>query len=170
MGFFDFFKADEQQEKRNFKQVGVVDTEFAEETAAESAAVEGEATMQLREEEMDISKERVKTGEVVMHKDVVEEEKHVEVPVAHDEVVIERRAVSGTPSTEPIGESETVHIPVTAEHVNVGKHTEVREEISAHKREVQETEHVDDVLHKEVAHVETDGDALLSDTDADSLR
>ncbi|PZD96103.1 hypothetical protein DNH61_09315 [Paenibacillus sambharensis] len=169
MGFFDFFKEDEQQEKRNFKQVGVTDAEFAEETAAETAAVEGEATMQLREEEMDISKERVKTGEVVMHKDVVEEEKHVEVPVAHDEVVIERRAVSG-PSSEPIAEGETVHIPVTAEHVNVGKHTEVREEISAHKREVQETEHVDDVLHKEVAHVETDGDALLSDADADSYR
>ena len=157
MGFFDFLMGDEQEETR--KPARTADVEFAEEDAA---------AMKLREEELDIRKDRVRTGEVVLHKDVVEEEQNVAVPVEHDEVVIERRAVNGTPSDEPITGEETVSIPVTAERVDVDKHTVVREEISAHKREVENTEHVRDVLHKEVAHIETEGDAVVSD--ADTLR
>jgi len=155
MGFFDLFK-DEDTELN-------ADTEFASEDAE---FAEDEATMRLREEELDIRKDRVKTGEVVLHKDVVEEERNVAVPVAHDEVVIERRTLDHRPSDEPISAEETIRIPVTAERVDVDKHTVVREEISAHKREVQETEHVKDVLHKEVAHVDAEGEAVVTDVDA----
>jgi uncharacterized protein (TIGR02271 family) len=160
MGFLDRLFGMESEEEV-VKAERVEDTEFAE---------EDDATLRLREEELDIRKDRVKTGEVVLHKDVVEDEQRVAVPVAHDEVVIERRALNHAPSSEPISEEETVHIPVTAERVDVDKRTVVREEISAHKREVQETECVDEVLHKEVARVETDGDAVVTDVDVDSYR
>ncbi len=159
MGFFDRLFGVEPQEE-TVEERRVADTEFAE---------EDDATLRLREEELDIRKDRVKTGEVVLHKDVVEEQQRVAVPVAHDEVVIERRVLDHAPSSEPITEEETVHIPVTAERVEVDKHTVVREEISAHKREVQETENVDEVLHKEVARVETDGEAVVTD-DVDAYR
>jgi uncharacterized protein (TIGR02271 family) len=157
MGFFDFLKDDTEEESLEVSRAVDIHTEFA---------AEDEATLRLHEEELDIRKDRVKTGEVVLHKDIVEEEQNVNVPVAHDEVVIERRTLDHSPSTEPISEEETIHIPVTAERVNVDKHTVVREEISAHKHEVQETEQVKDVLHKEVAHIETDGDAVVTDVDS----
>ncbi|MFC0559456.1 YsnF/AvaK domain-containing protein [Halalkalibacter alkalisediminis] len=152
MGFFDLFNEEEETQRKNRKEARevdrVTDTEFASE----------DAHLDLREEELDIDKYRVETGDVVLHKDIVEEEKAVNVPVSHDQVVIERRAVDHEPTDEPITEEETVHIPVTAERIDVDKYTVVTGEVEAHKRSVQETEQVRDVLHKEVAEVETHGE------------
>ncbi|MDF2629814.1 MAG: hypothetical protein K0R39_3645 [Symbiobacteriaceae bacterium] len=120
---------------------------------------EDNATMHLREEELDVSKHRVQTGEVTLHKDIVEETQTVDVPVTHEEVVVERRAVSAAPSDEPIGEEETIRIPVSEERVDVGKHTIVTGEVSLHKRAVEETHHVTETVRKERAHVDVDGDA-----------
>jgi uncharacterized protein (TIGR02271 family) len=149
MGFFDFLNEEPNQKEIPKKVRGDIDTEFAEENAH----------LDLRQEELDIHKNRVETGEVVLHKDIVEEEQVVNVPVSHDQVVIERKVVDREPTTEPITDEETVHIPVTAETIDVDKHTVVTGEISAHKRSVQDTEQVRDVLHKEVADVETHGNA-----------
>jgi len=157
MGFFDLFKDEDT--------VREADTEFAAETETKD-----EATLRLREEELDIRKDRVKAGEVVLRKDIVEEEQNVAVPVSHDEVVIERRTLDHRPSDEPIAAEEEIRIPVTAERVDVDKHTVVREEITARKREVEETEHVQDVLHKEVAQIDAEGDAVVTGVDADSVR
>ncbi|MDT8861184.1 YsnF/AvaK domain-containing protein [Alkalihalobacillus sp. MEB130] len=152
MGFFDLFNEEEETKKEIRKEAREVDrredVEFAEENAH----------LDLREEELDIDKYRVETGDVTLHKDIVEEEKTVNVPVSHDQVIIERRAVDHEPTDDPITEEETIHIPVTAEKVDVDKHTVVTGEVSAHKRSVQETEQVRDVLHKEVAEVESHGD------------
>lgn len=152
MSFFDWFNETEETQKETRKEVRKVDREVDTEFASE------EAHMDLREEQLDIDKERVQTGDVVLHKDIVEEEQTVNVPISHDQVVIESRAVDHEPTDEPITEEETVHIPVTAEQIDVDKHTVVTGEISAHKRSVQETEQVRDVLHKEVAEVEEHGD------------
>ncbi|MCS0673547.1 DUF2382 domain-containing protein [Cytobacillus firmus] len=43
--------------------------------------------------------------------------------------------------------------------MDVGKHTVITGEVSAHKRSVQETEQVHDVLRKEVADIESHGSA-----------
>lgn len=117
------------------------------------------ATMRLREEELDVSKHRVQTGEVTLHKDIVEETQTVDVPVTHEEVVVERRAVSATPSDEPVGEEETITIPVSEERVDVDKRTIVTGEVSLQKRAVEETEHVTETVRKERADVDVDGDA-----------
>jgi uncharacterized protein (TIGR02271 family) len=161
MGFFDLFK-DEQSEVNQ-----VEDTEFAVDEDTEFAS---EASMRLREEELDIHKDQVKTGEVVLHKEVVEEQKTVDVPVGHEQVVIKRTTLEHSPSDEPITDEETIHIPVTAERVEVEKHTVITGEISAHKREVQETEQIHEVLHKEVAHVDSDGDVEVIDEDKHTLQ
>ncbi|WP_332697715.1 YsnF/AvaK domain-containing protein [Halalkalibacter lacteus] len=159
MGFFDLFNEEEETRKENRKEVRGVDREPDTEFAAEDAHLD------LRQEELDIHKHSEETGDVVLHKDIVEEEKVVNVPVSHDQVIIERRAVDHEPTAEPITEEETVHIPVTAETVDVDKHTVVTGEVSAHKRAVQETEQVRDVLHKEVADVEAHGDTDIINED-----
>ncbi|WP_078554358.1 YsnF/AvaK domain-containing protein [Bacillus alkalicellulosilyticus] len=152
MGFFDLFNENEETREKRQKEIreaeGVRDTEFAAE----------QAHLDLRQEELDIHKDRVQTGDVVLHKDIVEEEQTVNVPVAHDQVIIESREVAHELTDEPITEEETIHIPVTAEKIDVDKHTVVTGEISAHKRSVEEVEQVRDVLHKEVAEVEEHGD------------
>ncbi|GAE33253.1 YsnF/AvaK domain-containing protein [Halalkalibacter akibai] len=153
MSFFDLFNEEEETRRENRKEVvrevdRVPDAEFAEENAH----------LDLREEELDIHKHRVETGDVTLHKDIVEEEQAVNVPVSHDQVVIEQHAVDHEPTDDPITDEETIRIPVTAEKIDVDKHTVVTGEVSAHKRSVQETEQVRDVLHKEVADIEAHGD------------
>ncbi|MED4455120.1 YsnF/AvaK domain-containing protein [Metabacillus fastidiosus] len=152
MGFFDLFNDEETQQKTQKKAREVdrtADTEFA---------AEG-AQLDLREEELDINKYSVETGNVTLHKNIVEEEQSVDVPVSHDQVVIEQRAVDRRPADEPITAEETVHIPVTAEKIDVDKHTVVTGEVSVQKRPVQETEQVRDVIHKEVLDVASNGNA-----------
>jgi uncharacterized protein (TIGR02271 family) len=134
--------------------------------------VEDSATMRLREEELDVRKHRVQTGEVTLHKDIVEETQTIDVPVTHEEVVVERRAISAAPSDESIAEEETITIPVSEERVDVDKHTIVTGEVSAHKRAVEETHHVSESVRKERAHVDVDGDAEVigETTTGDDLR
>jgi uncharacterized protein (TIGR02271 family) len=124
----------------------------------------------LREEELDIAKDRFKSGEVTLHKDIVEEHKIVDVPVMHEEVAIERKALDHRMSDKPIGKEETIHIPLTEEKVEVGKHTEMIGEVSAHKRAVNEMRHVDEVLKKEKAQVDVDGHPKVISKDRDRDR
>src|SRR5690242_19419983 len=51
-------------------------------------------TLKLREERLQVDKERVQTGQVEIGKRVVEEQKTMEVPITREEVVIERRPVN----------------------------------------------------------------------------
>ncbi|WP_409372120.1 YsnF/AvaK domain-containing protein [Pseudobacteroides cellulosolvens] len=121
----------------------------------------------LRQEELDIAKNRVQIGQVELSKEIVEEQKEVDVPVIHEEVVIERRAIDRHPSDSPITEEETIRIPVTEERVEVGKHTVVTGEVSAYKREVGETKKVVETLKKEEARVHKDGEPHIIGNDGD---
>lgn len=113
--------------------------------------------LRLRKEQLDISKDKIKTGAVNLRKEVIEEEQSVDVPVTHEEVVIERTALNETSDT-PVGEEETISIPVSKEEVEVGKHTVITGEVAAHKREKEETKHVEETLKREEARVDVDGD------------
>ncbi|MBM7868523.1 YsnF/AvaK domain-containing protein [Heliobacterium gestii] len=115
-------------------------------------------TLQLRKEELDIAKDRVSTGEVRLGKEVVEEKKVVNVPVTHEEVVIEQRAVNEPSDTPITGDEEILSIPVTEERLDVGKHTVVTGEISAYKREVANMEQIEETVKREEARVEREGD------------
>ncbi|MFC0905264.1 YsnF/AvaK domain-containing protein [Clostridium sp. MT-14] len=121
----------------------------------------------LHEEELDINKSKVPKGEVELSKEIVEEPKTVDVPVTHEEVVIERRPVDNKSSDTPISDEKTIRIPVSEEQVNVGKHTVVTGEVSAHKREVKETRKVDEKLKREKARVNANGDAKIVDDNTD---
>jgi uncharacterized protein (TIGR02271 family) len=120
----------------------------------------------LRQEELDISKNRAETGEVILSKEIVEEQKEVDVPVMHEEVVIERKAIGHEMSDSPIGDAEeSIHIPVSAETVEVGKHTVITGEVSAHKREVTGTQHIEETLKREEASMNTSGDPTIANDD-----
>ncbi len=123
----------------------------------------------LRKEELDIAKNRVQVGEVEISKEIIEEQKVEDVPVIHEEVVIERRALGNEPSDSPIGEEETIHIPVSEDRIEVGKHTMVTGEVVAHKREVEETKQVRETLKREEARVKKDGDPNIVADEKDDL-
>ena len=129
-----------------------------------TATSEGADRLQLREEQLDVEKERVQAGEVRLRKEVVTEQRNVEVPVTREEVVIERHAAAGDePDEGAIGEGEEVRIPLMEEEVRVEKTPVVREEVSVRKRQVQDTERVSETVRREEARIESQGDARMSE-------
>jgi len=121
-------------------------------------------SVRVREEQLQAEKQRVQKGEVRVHKEVVEEQKSFEVPVKHEEVVVERKPiVEPRPTDVPLGQDETIHIPVSEEQVNVTKTPVESEEISLRKRQVEEQKHVSDTVRREEAHIEPSGDIPIVD-------
>jgi uncharacterized protein (TIGR02271 family) len=125
---------------------------------------QSDGSLQLHKEELDITKNNVDAGEVVLSKDVVEEQKTVDVPVMHEEVVIKRTPMNNERSDASISSEETIHIPVSQEQVEVNKYTVTTEEVSAAKRQVEETQQVQETLKREEADVNTTGSVdIVSD-------
>jgi uncharacterized protein (TIGR02271 family) len=133
---------------------------------------EKQRSLKLREEQLDVNKQRVQTGEVEVKKEVVDEEKTVNVPVQHEEVYVERRAVDKTEAdtTTPIGEDETIRVPIVEEKVEVKKKPVVSEELVIGKKQVTETQSVTENVKREEAKVEKEGDASVDETTTDSNR
>jgi uncharacterized protein (TIGR02271 family) len=129
---------------------------------------ESSQRLQLREEELRAEKERVQAGEVRVRKDVVTEDRTLEVPVTREEVVIERRpAAEGREAAGQIDEDEEIRIPLMEEEVRVEKTPVVREEVSLKKRQVQDTKQVSDTVRREEARIEETGDVhVKGDTEA----
>jgi uncharacterized protein (TIGR02271 family) len=116
-------------------------------------------TVQLKEEHLHAQKTPVQTGEVRVRKEVVTEQKTLNVPVEREEVVIERHPASGRPTTSAdLRPGEEVRIPVKEEKVHVEKEANVVEEVNIGKRKVQDTEHVTGTVRKEQLKVEREGD------------
>jgi uncharacterized protein (TIGR02271 family) len=134
----------------------------------QTPTTEGEQNVRLREEQLQAQKQQVQAGEVGIHKDVVTEEKTLNVPVNREEVYIERKPVSGTvPADTPIGEEETYRVPVSEEQVQVTKQPVVSEEIGIGKRTVQDTQQVSDTVKREEARLNQRGDVNIEGAPVD---
>jgi uncharacterized protein (TIGR02271 family) len=107
--------------------------------------------IQLLGEVLRVHKERVNRGEVRIRKEVVTENQNVQVPVQREELVIERRAVSGnTPPSGSMSEQE-IRVPLTEERARVDKSAVVREEVTVGKKPVEEVRNLNtDVQHEEL--------------------
>lgn len=123
-------------------------------------AQEGVQRIQLREEELRARKQTVQAGEVRVGKEVVTESRSIDVPVSHDEVVIERHPVTArTASDTPIGQqTQDIRVPLNREEVTLEKQAYVREEVEVGKRSVTETEHLSGTVRREEARIENTGD------------
>jgi uncharacterized protein (TIGR02271 family) len=120
-------------------------------------------TIEVMEERLHAEKRPVETGEVRVRKEVHTETRTLEVPVEHEEVVIERTPVHGRATTEGIAagdlrEGEQIRIPVREEQVTVSKDAVVIEEVKVGKRVMQGTEHVSGQVRKEEIKVEQTGE------------
>ena len=94
-------------------------------------------TIQLREEKLNVGKEKVQTGEASVRKEVHTEQKTITVPVEREELVIERHAVHSGTAVHGDIKAEEIRIPLKEERVNVSKETVVKEEVSVGTKKVQ---------------------------------
>jgi uncharacterized protein (TIGR02271 family) len=124
------------------------------------AGTSDQKRLELREEQLEVETREKQAGEVRVRKEVVTEQRNIEVPVTREEVVIERHAGSGRKaSDQTIGADEEVRIPLMEEEVDVKKRAVVREEVSVGKRPVTETKNVSETVRREEARIDREGDA-----------
>ena len=120
-------------------------------------------TVQLREEQLRVSKSPVEVGDVKVRKEVHTERKTVDVPVEREEVVIERRPAAGHAAGDV--RAEEIHIPVKEEQVHVSKETVAKEQVRVTKRKVRDTKKVSEDLKREDLVVDSEGDAKVRQED-----
>lgn len=121
------------------------------------------------EEEVNIGKRDVQSGEVRIGKHVETERVSQPVTRRKERVSIERRPASGDiVGSEPRFENDEIRVPVTEEQVIVEKRPVVKEELVISKDQVEETDHVDTEVRKERFDIQKDGRVL--DKGDDTLR
>jgi uncharacterized protein (TIGR02271 family) len=122
-----------------------------------------QATLHLREEQLQATKQQTQVGEVRIGKEVVEEERTMNVPVTREEVYIERQPGDRQPADHDIGErtEETIRVPVTEEQVNVEKVPVETEQIRVGTRQVTEQRPVTGTVRREEARIENEGDVRV---------
>jgi uncharacterized protein (TIGR02271 family) len=112
----------------------------------------------VSEEQLQVEKRKRKTGEVRVSKNVITEEKQVNVPVTREEVRVER-VPSGRQASDSDARfaKENISVPVTEEEVVVNKRPVVREEVRIHTESHQEQRPVSASVRREEVEVDDDG-------------
>jgi len=109
----------------------------------------------VHEEELTATKRPVDKGQVRIDKDVVSEERTLDVPVTEERVHVTRRAVDrDATDTADAFDERTIDVPVQSEAVDVQKRTRVAEEVEISKEPVTRTERVSDTVRREEVHVD----------------
>ena len=133
--------------------------------AAEQVEATGEEIrVPVVEEELTASVHPQSAGAVRVEKDVVTEERSLEVPITEERVRVERRVVDrpATAADAAAFEEQVIEVPLRTEEVEVQKRPRVKEEVVITKEPVQHTERVRDTVRKEEVVVDEESvDAAL---------
>lgn len=115
-------------------------------------------TLKLREEQLEIIKNKVPTAEVSYRTEVVTEEKNFTVPITREELIIEKTILDNDVphGTEPV--TETIRIPIREERVEIIKQAVILEDVSVERQQFQTTETVSASVKKEKLNIEKTGD------------
>ncbi|MFP3125547.1 YsnF/AvaK domain-containing protein [Ectobacillus funiculus] len=123
--------------------------------------------LQLHEEQLDISKIWIQTGEITVRREVVTEIKRIEVPVVREELVIEKKVLDAKSLDQQAEHTETIRIPISEERIEITKHPTALEDISIYKNTFEEIVQIDETLKKEILDVNTTGSPIVIERQAD---
>jgi uncharacterized protein (TIGR02271 family) len=110
-----------------------------------------ESTVPVIEERLNVSK-KTSTTQYTITKDPITEKKTIEVPVTHEELIVEKRPPKDSSSSSaqgPVKSKTEIKVPLNREEVEVTKEPFVKEEVVVKKKPVTETRTVSDTVRKE---------------------
>jgi uncharacterized protein (TIGR02271 family) len=123
----------------------------------------------VHEEELTATTREVERGAVRVSKDVVEEERELDVPVTEEHVDVSRRRVDRDAGVgDQAFEEGTIEVPLRGEEVDVEKRARVVEEVDINKTAEQRTERVGDKVRREEVRIE--GEDVDRDADGNPIR
>jgi uncharacterized protein (TIGR02271 family) len=140
-------------------------TSGAASTGATSEATTG---VPVHEEKLVADKRQEEVGRVRLHRDVVEEQQSVNVPLQREQVTVERVPAQGqaTDVGPDAFTEKDIDVPVKGEEPVVGKRTVETEEVRLRKQPVTEEQQVGGTVRKE--HVTVEGEEGLPVNEADT--
>jgi len=141
------------------------------EVGAYEVAAEDELRIPVMEEELTATVREQEAGAVRIEKDVVAEERTLEVPVTEERVRVERRIVDRPVSAADATafEETVIDVPLTTETVDVQKQARVTGEVVVSKEAVQRTEQVSGTVRREEVFVDEDA-TIIDDVEGGSTR
>jgi uncharacterized protein (TIGR02271 family) len=120
-------------------------------------------TLQIKEEQLELAKKWIQTGDVKIYKESFTEEKTFTVPIEFEELVIEKKnLISATPEHNDVP-TEVIRIRLSEEHVKFTKHTVVLEDVSIYKQQKEDIKHIVESLKREVINVKISGSPKVRD-------
>jgi len=130
---------------------GLMDTGAGYGASATQVAGDEEIRIPVMEEELTATVRSQEAGAVRVEKDVVTEQRTLDVPVTEERVRVERRVVDRPVTAADIDafEETVIDVPLRTETVDVQKRARVAEEVVLSKEAVQRTEQVTDTVRKE---------------------
>lgn len=117
---------------------------------------EQNVSMPLAEEELEVEKTRRSAGTARLRKEVHTEMRTINVPVTHEEAILERVPASERRAAGEIGNDE-ISIPLTEEEIEVRKRPVVREEVRLRKERTQQDRQITEPVRKETAELTVEG-------------
>ena len=136
------------------------DTYVTDTQSTTTSRVEGNDVLRVpvHEEELSAVTRQREVGEVQVSKDVVAEERVLEVPVTEERVRVQRVAVDRQVGADETAFQEgTIEVPIRGEEVELQKRTRVAEEVEIAKEAVQRTEQVSGTVRREEVRVDETG-------------
>jgi uncharacterized protein (TIGR02271 family) len=117
----------------------------------EGSQQEEETTVPLIEERLNVSK-KTATTQYTITKEPVTEKKTIEVPLTHEELIVEKRPPKESSSSSaqgPVKSKTEIKVPLIREEAEVTKEPFVKEEVVVKKKPVTETKTVSDTVRSE---------------------
>jgi uncharacterized protein (TIGR02271 family) len=136
-------------------EAGTIGTAYA----GTATVAEGETVrVPVHEEELTATKRPREVGAVRVEKDVVTEERTIDVPVTEERVRVERRVVDRPldAADATAFEEGVIEVPIRGEEVELQKRVRVAEEVEIGKEAVQRTETVGGTVRREEVRVQED--------------
>jgi uncharacterized protein (TIGR02271 family) len=128
--------------------------EFDSLVAGGSVQSRDSASLELREEELRVRKQTRELGAVELRKDVVAERHVLDIPVTHEELILERQPVDPPePTDTPVAERLALRVVLREEVAVADKQPVVTEAVRAGRRTVRDTQHIETTVRKEIPDV-----------------
>ena len=149
-----FTDGDVSMAERDIVDIGVNDRL----TATGQVADTDEIRIPVMEEELIAAVREQEAGAVRIEKDVIEEERTLNVPITEERVRVERRVVDrpATSADATAFQETVIDVPLTTETVDLQKEARVAEELVVSKEAVERTEQVSGTVRREEVYVDED--------------
>lgn len=120
-------------------------------------------TLQIKEEQLDLAKKWLKTGDVKIYRETYTREKSFTVPLLREELVIEKKTLALASLEDKDTPSEVIRILLSEEQVELTKRLVALEDVSIYKQQLQDIQHIEEILKKEECKIRISGSPEVRD-------